>query len=146
MLDDTKEDKTIKLLETAVLLMEGASEEDVKLINSTPIKKTKPEEANPSEVDSGESAKPENIDNKKRDKFRFVQEGVCIEMNEILKLAEMRNLTMISRTRTNPRRRVRLRMTRKRVRLFFWLNRTKFFRKANSTIRPMSWRRNARKR
>lgn len=76
MLDDTKEDKTIKLLETAVLLMEGASEEDVKLINSTPIKKTKPEEANPSEGDSGESAKPENIDNKKRDKFRFVQEGV----------------------------------------------------------------------
>ena len=34
MLDDTKEEKTIKLLETAVLLMEGASEEDVKLINS----------------------------------------------------------------------------------------------------------------
>ena len=34
MLDDTKEEKTIKLLETAVLLMEGASEEDIKLINS----------------------------------------------------------------------------------------------------------------
>ena len=34
MLDDTKEEKTIKLLETAVMLMEGASEEDVKLINS----------------------------------------------------------------------------------------------------------------
>ena len=34
VLDDTKEDKTIKLLETAVMLMEGASEEDVKLINS----------------------------------------------------------------------------------------------------------------
>ena len=72
MLDDTKEDKTIKLLETAVLLMEGASEEDVKLINSTPVKKAK-EDTNQaaSEGDSGE-AKPENMDDKKRDKFRFI--------------------------------------------------------------------------
>ena len=37
ILDDTKEERTIKLLENAVMLMEGASEEDVKLINSGTI-------------------------------------------------------------------------------------------------------------
>merc|ERR1712142_759308 len=40
ILDDTKEERTIKLLENAVMLMEGASEEDVKLINSAPPAKS----------------------------------------------------------------------------------------------------------
>ena len=82
MLDDTKEEKTIKLLETAVLLMEGASEEDVKLINSgsfwfstfllnlvlAPAKKRESKD----EAGEGEDGeKPENADDKKRDKFRW---------------------------------------------------------------------------
>lgn len=67
MLDDTKEDKTIKLLETAVLLMEGASEEDIKLINSVPPKKREVKEEGDSNETEGE--KPENADDKKRDKF-----------------------------------------------------------------------------
>lgn len=37
-LDITKESDIINFLETAVMLMEGATEEDVKLIQSAPIK------------------------------------------------------------------------------------------------------------
>ena len=38
LLDITKESDIISFLETAVMLMEGATEDDVKLIQSAPIK------------------------------------------------------------------------------------------------------------
>ena len=89
MLDDTKEEKTIKLLETAVLLMEGASEEDVKLINSGSFRflrvkikfatfywtltlaPAKKRESKDESGEGGDGEKPENADDKKRDKFRW---------------------------------------------------------------------------
>ena len=122
MLDDTKEDKTIKLLETAVLLMEGASEEDVKLINSTPVKKAKESDNNQaaSEGDSGE-AKPENMDDKKRDKFRFIIIKLTNKLN-IKYEVDMKNPMMKSRIRTKQRKRTRVRMTRKKVSLILFNN------------------------
>ena len=121
MLDDTKEDKTIKLLETAVLLMEGASEEDVKLINSTPVKKAKESDNNQaaSEGDSGE-AKPENMDDKKRDKFRFGSFFIKLELNKIKIEVDMKNPMMKSRIRMRRRKRTRVRMTRKKVSLLLF--------------------------
>jgi len=65
ILDDTKEERTIKLLENAVMLMEGASEEDVKLINSAPPPKT----AEKSNADTSKSEGEGEDDDKKRDKF-----------------------------------------------------------------------------
>jgi len=65
ILDDTKEERTIKLLENAVMLMEGASEEDVKLINSAPPAKS----TEKSNADTSKSEGEGEDDDKKRDKF-----------------------------------------------------------------------------
>merc|ERR1712168_393505 len=63
ILDDTKEERTIKLLENAVMLMEGASEEDVKLINSAPPPKTA-EKAN-ADTSKGSEGDGEDDDKKR---------------------------------------------------------------------------------
>jgi hypothetical protein len=73
ILDDTKEEKTIKLLETAVMLMEGASEEDVQLINSVIPKKNT--DGAKSEADTNEEKSTnEDDEDKKRDKFSRINE------------------------------------------------------------------------
>ena len=82
-MDDTKEERTIKLLENAVMLMEGASEEDVKLINSGLLpmllvniyvilfSAPPPKTAEKSNADTSKSEGEGEDDDKKRDKFRF---------------------------------------------------------------------------
>jgi len=68
-LDITKEQEIIKLLETAVMLMEGASAEDINLIRSAPAKSNEPnskEQNTSAEEESGENG----IEAKtRRDKF-----------------------------------------------------------------------------
>merc|ERR1711937_688992 len=79
LLDITKESDIISFLETAVMLMEGATEEDVKLIQSAPIKletENGAKESASSEMDTDEN------NERKRDKFSCHKDGSDDEASE----------------------------------------------------------------
>lgn len=79
-LDITNEKNIIDLLETAVMLMEGAQEDDIKMIRAAPVKMETDDE--PVANGNGKSEDSEENGEKKRSKFDRHDDGSDDEMSE----------------------------------------------------------------